>query len=271
MDLNSWLCWNEMDNLMAINKGRCNYYPDIGVAPCESLGHPSLTNPFKDLCDFSTDAERWIAAQRFCDTFSFRKDFIPFVCFLEVKLDVRSQFGTPRYNFINGRWVRNHNTPNKDGLLLTKYLNKTEIVESTHEFLLSQKQENKDLICYKKTTGSNVVPIQSLVDTSNKTKYIVDKVLLPSTEIADIIESYYKDGKEAPSDYIFIGGKGLYKLSDKDYWNLEVPRFRDAVNKTSLGSLAIRYIIRSRGCYEIVPEITLGDDESLAQSNFLGF
>ena len=270
MRLNKWLCDNGKSNLMAVNKGRSIYYPDIGILFCNCLGHPRLDNPFTEFGNYNDNPTEWINAQKFCDTFTFRKDSLPFLCFIEVKLNVRSQFGTPRYNFIDGRWIRNKIISSSD-ILLTRILNSSEFIDETLSFIDKMGCAGKNLVSYVTDFSGNVVSTESMLKRPGD-KYIVSKTPMPSKMMADIIESYYRDGKESPSDYILIGGgKGVYRLSDSDVLGLGVPRFKDMVEESSIGFLAIRYIVRSRGCYEIVPEITLGDDNSLSPSNFLDF
>lgn len=266
MRLNKWLCGKNRSDLMAVNKGKSIYYPDMGIVFCNELGHPRLENPFKYLDEYNP--RTWANAQRFCDTFTFRKD-LPFLCFVEVKLDARSQFGTPRYNFTEGRWIRNKIISSSD-ILLTRVLNSSEFIGETEKFLHGMGMDGKCLVSYVTGDIPGTVPTRAMSERTGD-KYIVPKFPIPSKKVAEIIESYYRDGKQAPSDYILIGGKGVYRLSDSDVLGLGVPRFIDKVDSSSVGFIAIRYIIRSRGCYEIVPEITLGDGNSLAPSNFLDF
>ena len=252
--INQWLVASGRTDLMAVLTGKNSNLPDIAFYPCPRVGLPDFSNPFARLKGESSHA----VLAEVQDTIGRLAVRVDEVCdtFVEVKLRDTVQMGTPRYNFVNGAWRVNRHGSGVD--LLAGALNSPKFKAETRDFVSQFEGGYRDLRSYVLDGNCpqlTVPPSVLSAALGNGGRYIVGRSEIGTDLAACLIESYYTTGKLRPAQYMVIGGCGVYAMSSADPLGLAAPRLVDSVDRTRSATLAVRVFMRSRGCYEIVPEL----------------
>ncbi len=258
INVNRWISKiGKQDELLAVMTLGRNNHSDIAVVKIkDSIPFPDFSNPFASSKVNEGDYQR---LQRSLDLAATNLENA--IAYIEVKLGERVQMGTPRCNFISGRWDFNRPPRIEGRNLLLEKLNNEECLSQTLDFVNSF-ADRRDLVCYSnKAHALSAVSYKDLKEKDlnlSKTtqKYIIKTKDEDPNKIAQIIADYYLNVKGSQTTYIQIKGRGLFSLSENDPLCLSPIPFLQAIQpeakKTGFG---MRYIMRSRGVYEIIPEL----------------
>lgn len=258
INVNKWISQiGKHHELLAVMTLGRNNHSDIAIVKIsDSIPFPDFYNPFASSKVDEKDYQRLQRSLNLAAT-----NLENAIAYIEVKLGERVQMGTPRCNFMSGRWDFNRPPRIKGHNLLLEKLNSEECLSQTVDFVNSF-QDRRDLVCYSnKAHALSAVSYRDLKEkmgnlSKTAQKYIIKTKDEDPQEIAKIIADYYLNVKGSQTDYIQIKGKGLYSLSKEDPLCLSPDPFINAIKedakKTGFG---MRYIMRSRGVYEIIPEL----------------
>ena len=258
INVNKWIARiGRQDELLAVMTLGRNNHSDIAVVRIEdSIPFPDFSNPFASSKVREEDYQR---LQRSLDLAATNLENA--IAYIEVKLGERVQMGTPRCNFISGRWDFNRPPRICGRNFLLEKLNSEECLSQTLDFVNSF-PDRMDLVCYSnKAHALSAVSYKDLKEKAgnlSKTaqKYIIKTKDEDPNSIAKIISNYYLNVKGSRTNYMQIKGRGLFSLSEDDPLGLSPAKFLESIQpeakKTGFG---MRYIMRSRGVYEIIPEL----------------
>lgn len=258
INVNRWIAKiGRQDELLAVMTLGRNNHSDIAVVRIEdSIPFPDFSNPFASDKVRKEDYQR---LQRSLDLAATNLENA--IAYIEVKLGERVQMGTPRCNFISGRWDFNRPPRICGRNFLLEKLNSEECLTQTSDFA-SQFPDKRNLVCYSnKAHALSAISYKDLKEKAgnlSKTaqKYIIKTKDEDPNDIARMIANYYLAVKGSMTNYMQIKGRGLFRLSENDPLGLSPPMFLDSIlpdaKRTGFG---MRYIMRSRGVYEIIPEL----------------
>lgn len=125
---------------------------------------------------------------------------------IEVKMNVTDNLGTPRFYYDSGKWLSNMHTVIADDIcnMLNKSLEAKKFITELSEFTKIPK-DKLYLSPYKseiiKADNPNMVTLQQLIDFADfkNTRYILKSTY---SNVSNIVAKHYLHGKTEPAQYI---------------------------------------------------------------------
>jgi hypothetical protein len=166
---------------------------------------------------------------------------------VEVKMDQKSQLGSPRFVYIDKHWKPQGDSPMAQ--ICANHMNQCEKAKTFID-KLNNYLGTDDYSLTKSPSVENAVPLETMrkfVKTLDK-KYITEN---DNFDVSSMVKAHYLDGKAEPAHYM-LAGDSFYRLSKEN--PLLLPD--DIPILEGQGFFKVSISVRSK-FYEILPRIKL--------------